>query len=31
MLIFAGGGIVSLYQGVARFLHPRPFDHLGWS
>jgi cation diffusion facilitator family transporter len=31
MLIFAGGGIVSLYQGVSRFLHPRPLDHLGWT
>jgi cation diffusion facilitator family transporter len=31
MLIFTGGGIVSLYQGVSRFLHPRPLDHLRWS
>jgi hypothetical protein len=31
MLIFAGGGIVSLYQGVSRCLHPRLLDHLGWT
>jgi hypothetical protein len=31
MLRFAGGGIVSLYQGVSRSLHPRPLDHLAWN
>ena len=31
MLIFAGGGTVSLCQGVLRFVHPRPLDHLGWT
>lgn len=28
MLIFAGGGIVSAFEGVARLRHPRPLDHL---
>ncbi len=31
MLIFAAGGIVSLYQGASRLLHPRPLDHLAWN
>jgi hypothetical protein len=31
MLIFARGGIVSLYQGTSRLLHPRPLDHLAWN
>jgi len=31
MLIFAAGGIVSLYQGAFRLLHPRPLDHLAWN
>jgi hypothetical protein len=31
MLMFAGGGIVSLYQGVSRSLHLRPLDHLAWN
>jgi cation diffusion facilitator family transporter len=31
MLIFAGGGIVSLYQGTSRLLHRRPLDHLAWN
>jgi len=28
MLVFVGGGIISVYQGVLRVRHPRPLEHL---
>ena len=31
MLIFSGGGILSVYQGIHRLREPRPLDHLAWN
>jgi len=31
MMIFAGGAVVSFYQGVSQWRHPRNLEHLKWS
>jgi len=31
MTIFAGGAVVSFYQGVSQWRHPRNLEHLKWS
>jgi cation diffusion facilitator family transporter len=31
MMIFAGGGIVSINQGISHLKHPRSLEHLTWS
>jgi hypothetical protein len=31
MMIFAGGGIASIYQGIFHLKIPRPLEHLTWN
>jgi cation diffusion facilitator family transporter len=31
MLVFLGGGLLSVHQGWRRLVHPRPIEHPGWN
>ncbi|MBL8923479.1 MAG: cation transporter [Myxococcaceae bacterium] len=30
LLLFSGGGVFSVYEGVHKLSHPEPVDHVGW-
>jgi cation diffusion facilitator family transporter len=31
LLLFAGGGVFSMYEGVHKLEHPEPVEHVGWA
>lgn len=31
LLLFSGGGVFSVYEGVHKLSHPEPVDHVGWA
>ena len=31
LLLFTGGGVFSIYEGVHKFLHPEPLEGVGWA
>lgn len=30
LLLFSGGGVFSVYEGIHKLSHPEPIDHVGW-
>ncbi|HEY4224157.1 MAG TPA: cation diffusion facilitator family transporter [Myxococcota bacterium] len=31
LLLFTGGGVFSMYEGISKLAHPEPMEHLGWA
>ena len=31
LMLFFGGGVVAMYEGVKKVMHPEPVEHVGWA